>query len=146
MSAPVRAAAPGVVGAYVAAATEAAATEVAADAGADDLDPLDPLALLERDDKWFLGGAPGLLYAPPTPVWDHVPGFWDEAHFLHFMVQPVFTVTLIDERGAAVPILYGGSVNRSNVDALLAVDEVDGVLVGGASLDAEQWLAIVRSS
>jgi triosephosphate isomerase (TIM) len=50
------------------------------------------------------------------------------------------------ERGAAVPILYGGSVNRSNVDALLAVDEVDGVLVGGASLDAEQWLAIVRSA
>ncbi len=50
------------------------------------------------------------------------------------------------ERGAAVPILYGGSVNRSNVDALLAADEVGGVLVGGASLDAEQWLAIVRSS
>ena len=49
------------------------------------------------------------------------------------------------ERGAAVPILYGGSVNRSNVDALLAADEVGGVLVGGASLDAEQWLAIVRT-
>lgn len=52
---------------------------------------------------------------------------------------------LTGERGAAVPILYGGSVNRSNVDGLLAVEEVDGVLVGGASLDAEQWLAIVRS-
>jgi triosephosphate isomerase (TIM) len=49
------------------------------------------------------------------------------------------------ERGGAVPILYGGSVNRSNVDALLAADEVGGVLVGGASLDAEQWLAIVRT-
>jgi triosephosphate isomerase len=36
-------------------------------------------------------------------------------------------------------------VNRSNVDALLAADEVSGVLVGGASLDAEQWLAIARS-
>lgn len=49
------------------------------------------------------------------------------------------------ERGGAVPILYGGSVNRSNVDALLAAAEVGGVLVGGASLDAEQWLAIVRT-
>lgn len=49
------------------------------------------------------------------------------------------------ERGAAVPILYGGSVNRSNAEELLAADEVGGVLVGGASLDAEQWLAIVRS-
>ena len=65
---------------------------------------LDPLALLERDDKWFLGGAPGLLYAPPTPAWEHVPGFWDEAHFLHFMVQPVFTLTLVDEEGVAVPM------------------------------------------
>jgi triosephosphate isomerase len=50
------------------------------------------------------------------------------------------------ERGAVIPILYGGSVNRTNVESLLAADEVDGVLVGGASLDAEQWLAIVRSS
>lgn len=50
------------------------------------------------------------------------------------------------ERGAVIPILYGGSVNRTNVDSLLAATEVDGVLVGGASLDAEQWLAIVRSS
>ena len=53
---------------------------------------------------------------------------------------------MMGERGGAVPILYGGSVNRSNVDSLLAADEVDGVLVGGASLDAEQWLAIVRSA
>ena len=50
------------------------------------------------------------------------------------------------ERGAVIPILYGGSVNRTNVDPLLAATEVDGVLVGGASLDAEQWLAIVRSA
>jgi triosephosphate isomerase len=49
------------------------------------------------------------------------------------------------ERSGAIPVLYGGSVNRSNVAGLLAVDEVDGVLVGGASLDAEQWLAIARS-
>ncbi len=53
--------------------------------------------------------------------------------------------SLVGERGAAVPILYGGSVNRSNVDSLLAASEVGGVLVGGASLDAEQWLAIARS-
>lgn len=54
-------------------------------------------------------------------------------------------LTMTGERGGAVPILYGGSVNRSNVDALVAVEDVDGVLVGGASLDAEQWLAIVRT-
>lgn len=54
-------------------------------------------------------------------------------------------IKLTGERGGAVPILYGGSVNRSNVESLVAQEDVDGVLVGGASLDAEQWLAIVRS-
>lgn len=45
-----------------------------------------------------------------------------------------------------VPVLYGGSVNRANAAALLAQDEVDGVLVGGASLDPEGWAAIVGSA
>lgn len=43
----------------------------------------------------------------------------------------------------AVPILYGGSVNRGNAADLLAAPEVDGLLVGGASLDAEGWSSIV---
>ena len=51
----------------------------------------------------------------------------------------------VGERGAGVPILYGGSVNRGNVQELLAAPEVDGVLVGGASLDADGWSAIVRT-
>jgi triosephosphate isomerase len=52
---------------------------------------------------------------------------------------------ILGERGGAVPILYGGSVNKANVAGLLAADEVNGVLVGGASLDPEQWGAIVRT-
>ena len=38
--------------------------------------------------------------------------------------------------GDAVPILYGGSVKAGNAGAILAMPGVDGVLVGGASLDA----------
>jgi triosephosphate isomerase len=45
-----------------------------------------------------------------------------------------------------VPILYGGSVNAGNVLALLARDELDGVLVGGASLDAEEFAHIVKTT
>jgi triosephosphate isomerase (TIM) len=52
---------------------------------------------------------------------------------------------VVGERGAQIPILYGGSVNRDNARALLAADDVDGLLVGGASLDAEGWAAIVRT-
>lgn len=44
-----------------------------------------------------------------------------------------------------VPILYGGSVNPDNARELAAVPEIDGVLVGGASLDARSFAAIVNA-
>jgi triosephosphate isomerase (TIM) len=44
--------------------------------------------------------------------------------------------------GHGTRIVYGGSVNPKNASELLAVDDVDGALVGGASLKAEDFLAI----
>jgi len=48
--------------------------------------------------------------------------------------------------GAGVRILYGGSVNAGNAAELLAADEVGGALVGGASLAADSFLAIVLAA
>jgi triosephosphate isomerase len=49
-------------------------------------------------------------------------------------------------RAVAQPrVLYGGSVNRDNVAQLLAEPELDGVLVGGASLDPEGWAQLVST-
>ena len=45
---------------------------------------------------------------------------------------------------AAARVLYGGSVKPDNAQALVSQEEIDGVLVGGASLDPAQWLAIVQ--
>jgi triosephosphate isomerase (TIM) len=45
--------------------------------------------------------------------------------------------------GVRVPILYGGSVNQGNVLSLLERPELDGVLVGGASLDPDAWAELV---
>ena len=45
----------------------------------------------------------------------------------------------------AIPILYGGSVTAANAAALLAAPGVDGLLVGGASLDPESWAAICNA-
>jgi triosephosphate isomerase len=50
--------------------------------------------------------------------------------------------TLLGEKAVGVPLLYGGSVNRGNAAQLLQAPEIDGVLVGGASLDAEGWSTI----
>jgi triosephosphate isomerase (TIM) len=43
-----------------------------------------------------------------------------------------------------VPILYGGSVNADNVAQLLTRPQLDGVLVGGASLDPEKWADVIE--
>ena len=52
----------------------------------------------------------------------------------------------LKQRGVASPvILYGGSVNLKNVAELLAEPELDGVLVGGASLEAATWLQLVST-
>ncbi len=45
-----------------------------------------------------------------------------------------------------VRILYGGSVDPSNAGGILALDDVDGALVGGASLDSESFAAIVAAA
>ena len=50
------------------------------------------------------------------------------------------------EPGRAIRILYGGSVNPANAASLLAVPEVGGALVGGASLKAADFLAIARAA
>jgi triosephosphate isomerase (TIM) len=49
-----------------------------------------------------------------------------------------------DSLASAVRILYGGSVKPDNVKQLMAEDEIDGALVGGASLDAKSFASIVN--
>jgi triosephosphate isomerase len=51
---------------------------------------------------------------------------------------------LKDRKAKRTRVLYGGSVNLKNVAALLAESELDGVLVGGASLDPAGWAELVR--
>ena len=50
------------------------------------------------------------------------------------------------ESASEVPILYGGSVNRDNAGGFIAQEDIDGALVGGASLKADDFLEIVRAA
>ncbi|RYD87503.1 MAG: triose-phosphate isomerase, partial [Sphingomonadales bacterium] len=47
---------------------------------------------------------------------------------------------------AALPVLYGGSVKAGNAAELFAMPDVDGGLIGGASLKADEFLAICRAA
>jgi triosephosphate isomerase len=49
------------------------------------------------------------------------------------------------ERGQGMRLLYGGSVKPSNARELMGVDNVNGALVGGASLKAEDFLGIIAA-
>ena len=57
------------------------------------------IAALARDDKWFLGGLDGVVWAPPFPRWLRRPGFWDPVHLLQHEVGPGFSVAVLDPDG-----------------------------------------------
>ena len=61
-------------------------------------------------------------------------------------VHAVLRARLQQGGASSVPVLYGGSVNPGNASALLAQPDIDGALVGGASLVAEDFLAIVQAA
>jgi len=62
------------------------------------------IAALARDDKWFLGGLDGVVWAPPFPQWLHRPGFWDPVHLLQHEVGPGFSVGLVRPGGLESPL------------------------------------------
>ena len=53
-------------------------------------------------------------------------------------------VSMYGDSGADVPLLYGGSVNGDNVTGFLEQEGIQGALVGGASLQADQFLRVVQ--
>ncbi|MCL4523656.1 MAG: triose-phosphate isomerase [Acidobacteria bacterium] len=102
----------------------------------------------------FIGGMAGLtaqqfsrIIIAYEPVWaigtgrTATPEMAAEAHrFLRQVAAAKFS----PERAAALRILYGGSVKPDNIKGLMAQVEIDGALVGGASLDANSFASIVN--
>jgi hypothetical protein len=67
---------------------------------------VDPLSLLERTDKYYLGSGTGLLFAPRFPCWLEWPGFWDEVDVYNYQLAPLFTVAFLElASGKAGPSL-----------------------------------------
>ncbi|PIE61921.1 MAG: triose-phosphate isomerase [Desulfobacterales bacterium] len=88
----------------------------------------------------------GTLILAYEPVWaigtgkTAGPEQVDEVHqFLRKLLKEKFSETLANE----TRILYGGSVNPDNIKALMNIEDVDGALVGGASLDAATFSRII---
>lgn len=82
------------------------------------------------------------------PVWaigtGRIPSAEDVAA-MHLAIRNSLIARFGDD-GAAIRILYGGSMNGENAASLLSIANVDGGLIGGASLKAEKFLPIVAAA
>jgi triosephosphate isomerase len=81
------------------------------------------------------------------PVWAIGTGrnaFPDDAGIIAALIRDQLRAAFPGEVGEGVRILYGGSVNAGNIKDFMAKSDIDGALVGGASLEPDQFAAIVR--
>jgi triosephosphate isomerase len=94
------------------------------------------------------GATAANLVVAYEPVWaigtGRTPTAADVAEVHGFIRKAL--VSRFPEQGAAIRLLYGGSVKPSNAKELLAVENVNGALIGGASLKAADFLAIAAAA
>jgi triosephosphate isomerase len=62
---------------------------------------------------------------------------------MHSFIRDVIGGIFGEDRAESTTIMYGGSVKPDNAGRLLSMDDIDGALVGGASLDPGSFLDIV---
>ena len=99
---------------------------------------------------WALSGEQlGRLRLAYEPVWAIGTGMTataEDAQQMHAAIRALVASAHGPEAAAAMPILYGGSVKPENAAELMAQPDVDGVLVGGASLDAGGFARICEAA
>jgi triosephosphate isomerase len=84
-----------------------------------------------------------LAYEPVWAIGTGLTATGVDASAVHTLLRGELSA-MIGTRAEEIPILYGGSVNAGNSAQLLAAPEIDGLLVGGASLDVASWIKIVE--
>lgn len=83
------------------------------------------------------------------PVWAIGTGLTatpDQAEDVHKVIRDLLTKTFGESRASTIKILYGGSMNAANCKDLLSKPNIDGGLVGGASLKPEDFASMVLKS
>ena len=68
----------------------------------------------------------------------------EDADSVHSFIRTLVTDLYGERVAGALRIIYGGSVKPDNVDGLMAMENIDGALVGGASLNSESFTRIIK--
>ena len=82
-----------------------------------------------------------IAYEPIWAIGTGLSATPEQVEDTHMFIRKYLTDTY-GEIGKSIPLLYGGSVNKSNVKDLALADSVSGFLIGGASLDAQSFIDI----
>ena len=69
----------------------------------------------------------------------------NEVNIIHKMIRKELAFLSNNDQAEKIQIIYGGSVNSENASNFLSMEEIDGALVGGASLIPESFQKIIRS-
>ncbi len=85
-----------------------------------------------------------IAYEPVWAIGTGKTATGDDANSAHAFIRGVVAEMLNEGVANSVIIQYGGSVKPSNVKSLMAMEHIDGALVGGASLSVENFAPIVR--
>lgn len=83
------------------------------------------------------------------PVWAIGTGHTatpEQADAMHRFIRGIIEDRYSQALASEMPILYGGSVNAENAGELLSLPEINGALVGGASLKADSFLTIINQA
>jgi len=86
-----------------------------------------------------------IAYEPVWAIGTGVNATKDEAQEAHKYIRGLLTKMHGDEAARAVTIQYGGSVKPENIKELISQEDVDGALVGGASLKSDSFVQIVKN-
>ncbi|MCD4710966.1 MAG: triose-phosphate isomerase [Bacteroidales bacterium] len=86
-----------------------------------------------------------IAYEPVWAIGTGVVATPDQAQEMHKFIRDLLVELFDEEVAENMTILYGGSCKPSNAEELFANPDVDGGLIGGAALKAEDFLAIVNS-
>jgi len=86
-----------------------------------------------------------IAYEPIWAIGTGVTASTDQAQEMHAFIRNILVEQYGNSVGESTSILYGGSCKPSNAKELFASQDIDGGLIGGASLNADDFIAITQS-